>query len=115
MRAHPPPPPIRRNGRKGELLLGGFTQGSAKTAWRNHWADCCNLVEFVRYAALRAVGGAKLLREKLRVFAHFSFRDVSRFYAQIRAVFTRFYAFLRVGVFFLDANFANERELGTDR
>ncbi len=39
------------------------------------------------------------------------FHEVSRFYAQIRAVFTRFYAFLRVGPI-LDANFTKERELG---
>jgi hypothetical protein len=36
-------------------------------------------------------------------------REVSRKFAQIRAVVTRFYAFLRVGPI-LDANFANERE-----
>ena len=91
--AHPPPPPIRRNGRKGELLLGGFTQGSAKTAWRNHWANCCNLVEVVRYAALRAVGGANFCGKNygfLRIFPQcFTIlrTDQGRIYAILR-IFT---------------------------
>jgi hypothetical protein len=37
--------------------------------------------------------------EKITDFYAF-FRGFSRFYAQIRAVITRFYAFLRVGAFF---------------
>ena len=42
---------------------------------------------------LACAGG--IAREKVRIVAHFS-----PFYAQIRAVVTRFYAFLRVGLFF---------------
>ena len=89
--AHPLPPPIRRNGRKGELLLGGFTQGSAKTAWRNHWANCCNLVEVVRYAALRAVGGANFCGKNygfLRIFP--------RCFTILRTDQGRIYAILRI-------------------
>ena len=41
----PTPLPPSHFRERGRCLLDGVTQGSAKTAWRNRWAECCNLVE----------------------------------------------------------------------
>ena len=58
------------------------------------------------------VANARTYAEQVTDF-HAKFHEVTRKFAQIRAVVTRCYAFSRVGAF-LDANYANERELGQD-
>ncbi len=72
--------------------------------------ECGSIGEVESWEGLPGSGGSDL-RGKVADFYAF-FHDFPHFYAQIRAVFTRFYAFLRVRLF-LDANYTNERELGT--
>ena len=71
-------------------MLGDFTQGSAKTAWRNHWAECCNLVEVGEMAARRAAEGG-FMREKFGLF-----HEVSRKSTKVRTDQGRGYAMLRI-------------------
>jgi hypothetical protein len=78
LKVDPPPAPSQGKNGRGWIYWADVTQGSAETAWRNRWAECCNLVEVVKSAALRAVSQAGLgtkvgrlreeLREMLRIF-----------------------------------------------
>ena len=71
--------------------------GDGVVEYGSHGKTTC-LSARTEYTSYLGRAGADL-REKSYGFYAF-FRGFPRFYAQIRAVFTRFYAFLRVGAFF---------------
>jgi hypothetical protein len=95
IQTHPPAPLPQKW--KGGCLLGHVTQGSPDGFRGNHWAECCNLVEVVsqpRQARWKWICVEKSAGCCGKV------RGSARCYAQIRAVVTRLFGFLRVGPIF---------------
>jgi hypothetical protein len=80
-------------------MRGEGAVGAASGAWNPYGKWSAGVLEYWGQRLLGSGGRARNYAEKITGFYAF-FRGFPRFYAQIRAVFTRFYAFLRVGLFF---------------